>query len=235
MANKANGLPGVEPVQLVASARNSSSIYGTSADLEKIRYVTEHFRQLQGLGSAVFGAFWVFYELALRSQWGPRVWLWFVVFGIGLAFSKSDYLEQYYWRRFGWIEQPKKRELESNGYVAALAFVLALIVLEWLGNRLGCPELWFRTIIFFVFVYDPGWSRERFINPRNVYLLPAILGAIFVYGYPMLHPPDSVHTAFWKELTDLVLPVFLIVVGLFDHILLLRLMPKRVLEDDYDG
>jgi len=232
MTSKAKALPGVETVQQQARTPNSSSEYGTTPNLKKIRYLTEHFRQLQGLDSVVFGAFWAFYELV---PWGPWVFLWFVVLGIGLACSRCDYFEEYYQRRFGWNEPPKNRELESNGHLVSFAVVLALIVLRWLGNKIGCPELWLRTIVLFGFVCDLGWSRQRFVNPRNAYLLPAILAVIFVYTYPTLHPPDSAHTAFWKALTDLVMPVFLIVVGLCDHLLLLRLMPKRISEDDYDG
>jgi len=214
---------------------DSAANPGVAVDTRRIKYVTEHFRQLQGLGLAVFGAFWAIYELVLRAPGSPWGFLWFVVMGIGMAFSGRDYLEQYYQRRFGWIEPPKNSEPESSGYVSVFAFVLALIVLEWLGNKIGSDELWFRTIILFCFIYSLGWTRERFINPRNAYLLPAILVVVFVYGYPTLDPPDSAHIAVWKALTDLVMPAFLIVIGLCDHILLLRLMPKRISEDDYDG
>jgi hypothetical protein len=62
-----------------------------------------------------------------------------------------------------------------------------------------------------------------------------MLAMVWIYAYPMWHTLDGGHAALWRILVDFAMPVFLLVTGLCDHLLLLCLMPKRISEDDYDG
>jgi hypothetical protein len=70
---------------------------------------------------------------------------------------------------------------------------------------------------------------------RKGYLVPIFFGVVFVALYPIFYSINEAQFVFCKTLNAQLLWIGLIAVGLCDHILLLRLMPKRVSEDEHDG
>jgi len=66
---------------------------------------------------------------------------------------------------------------------------------------------------------------------RRGYAIPIFLGAAFLTLYPILSPGTATHLAFWKSMERNVIWLVFVAMGLGDHILLLRLMPKRVADD----
>jgi len=208
-----------------------------AVDAGRIKYVTEHFQQLQGLGTAACEASWSMLELAMDLKL-PAFWKIFAVLMMGgvIWAYRTDYFPRYYRRRFGAIEQkPVPREW---GIVTQfVAFATLLVGLMLLGSVLRFEQ--YRLLLFLlalVLTLGAAWRRsEHSLDLRDMYFLPAMLAVVWIYGYPMWHTPDNGHAAMWKTLCDLAMPVFLVVTGLCDHLLLLRLMPKRISEDDYDG
>jgi hypothetical protein len=203
-------------------------------DHDRLRVVTRYFRELQGLYLVNVGivaaavklfVFWTGPSLV------PKAALAISLAGMVISLA---YLPGYYRTRFGAVEQfsiPKIWNIHSAAY---LAVSVTLLVLE---DRLHAHyDISFTSLCWWwaapggLFLLRPELTRLR----RN-YFVPLFLGAVFVTLYPMWHTLDSGHAALWKILVDLAMPVFLMITGLCDHLLLLRLMPKRVSEDDYDG
>ncbi|MGB6387358.1 MAG: hypothetical protein WBD25_16730 [Terriglobales bacterium] len=109
--------------QLFADARSALSA-------ERIKYVTEHFHELQGLTSVALGTGFLLtdslrYVYPDHSPW--LVLLWLPIF---LAFR---YLPKYYQRRFGWVE-PQATHMTNKQFVFLLLVLLALL---FFGRPIG--------------------------------------------------------------------------------------------------
>jgi hypothetical protein len=168
----------------------------------------------------------------------PGFWMILAILMMGAAIwaYRTDYFPRYYRRRFGAIEQ-KPVPSKWGIFTQLFAFVAVMVAAMWLGSALRFEQLLLLAFSLWLVATLSGiWrSREISVDPRNMYLLPAKLAMVWIYAYPMWHSPDSGHAVLWKILGDLAMPVFLMVTGLCDHLLLVRLMPKRISEDDYDG
>jgi len=216
---------------------NSATDQGVAVDAGRIRYVTEHFQQLQGLGSAALGAGLTTIELATDLQ-SPGFWKIIEVLMMGaLAWAYyTDYFPRYYRRRFGAIER-KPVPSKWGIFTQLFAFIAVIVAVMLFGRALRFEQflLLAFSLSFVLTLLDMLQSREKSADPRNMYLLPAMLAMVWIYAYPMWHTLDSGHAAMWKILVDLAMPVFLMITGLCDHLLLLRLMPKRIALDEEVG
>jgi hypothetical protein len=224
---------------------NSAADPGVAVDAGRIKYVTEHFQQLQGLGTAALGASWTMIELVMDLR-RPDSWLICVALAICAVFTmgavlwayRTDYFDRYYRRRFGAIEPkpvPSRSGVPSKSGIFAALFAFVAVIVAVSALRLEQFLLLAFSLSSVGTLLGMLRSREKSGDPRNMYLLPANLAMVWIYSYPMWHTPDSGHAAVWKILVDFAMPVFFLVTGLCDHLLLLRLMPKRISEDDYDG
>ena len=96
------------------------------------------------------------------------------------------------------------------------------------GNGLLALAVWLTMVCYEVL------ERPQLMALRQAYFLPIFFGVIFVVLYPIYRPMSDAHLVFWRGLNDSLLGASFVVMGLCDHVLLLRLMPKRVKDDD-DG
>ena len=105
--------------------------------LKAIRLVTERYRELQGLRTALFGASLILVFGAVLSM-APRGNLWVMPLAVAallaLAIPGDRVLSRYYSSRFG-------RLVPQPGRTSGLMFVLIVVVLSVMNNAFGVGML----------------------------------------------------------------------------------------------
>jgi len=201
------------------------------ADPARIKYVAENFTGLQGLYMVAFGAA-LLAAAHIRGRWWP---VGFLIIG-GAFLCASIYLRKYYRWRFGWIKgrtDPTWWKKWRSWAWVALVWILPLFTrmfgyAEFQNSSLQFGIEWLALPFFFM-------EKDYLANPRNVYLVPITVGVSGFYLYQVWGPFVGGRVAFWESLDVWVPAIGLILWGVCDHVLLLRLMPKRISEDDHDG
>jgi len=231
-----------------------TAVYANPAlDSERLKYLTKHFYQLQGLTPVPFGV--VFVASPLVSLYGIN-WSWhdltFKVTWTAFVMAAVHYLQKYYRHRFGWIEPPPiPRTLFSeilNRQEAKLLAGLVLVIiggegidrfLDWITavvySRIPA-HLWpfFPVLAWFLymcFAFRRNPQREELYRMYFVYA--CALAWTFVALYPIWHR-NLLHPLLWEFLNHAWIGLSLIVVGLYNHFTLVRLMPKQVAVGDND-
>ena len=219
---------------------------GRTLNPEKLRYVTEHFHELQGLASVLLGAFFLVspMEDLFWINWPLRGWLFLLVFGAEI--TGVHYVRQYYRHRFGSVES---RSPTAKQFAI---FVSGLVVLLLFGRPLGryadsiisrgqstLPNaffpLTFPTLFWFAVLCGNIRHHPQREDVHKMYFLS--LGAFawtLVAIYSLLRP-DIMPLMFWKILNACWLGISLIAMGLYDHMTLVRLLPKRIPEEEGGG
>jgi hypothetical protein len=210
----------------------------TTLEPDRLRLVTRYFRELQGLYFVAFGGFAmvVKMELFLTGQ-SRAIESALAVSLAGMVISLAC-LPGYYRRRFGTVERlpvPNMWSAKPLLFAVYLAVTVTLVVVE---DRVHArhhdisfmPFLWWWAAPGSLFVIRPELTSLR----KN-YFAPLLLGAVFVTLYPIFHAIGAQQAIVWKALNEELVPVSCVVLGLGDHVTLLRLMPKRISEDDHDG
>jgi len=222
----------------------ASADAGCKLNPERLKYVTEHFHELQGLTNIAMGAGFLLF-FSLRDVY-PDPWPWLSILLSVLPLLALYYLPKYYRRRFGWIEP---RSMTNKQFVL---FLMVLLVLLFFGRPIGryadsiladvqsmIPP---HAVTFSPALY---WTLYLCLRSRknphqeDVYRMYFVASGALAWALVALYPiwnPDAIHPALWKFLNDGWFGLSFIALGLYDHLTLVRLMPKRIekLEDDND-
>ena len=190
-------------------------------DLSRMRYVTEHYAQMQGLRLVPLGVPFLA-SGAWRAGWlrglpaadGHGAAYWFCM-GLAVAVAMSFAVRAYYRRRFG-LAQPLPGR---NGVVTLMAFVASFMVLvamqDELHWRVSIPAL-FVAVVFAYLGLVQGRLRQHYLALAGACLIFASLG---ILGVP-LHERDV--------LLDFLIGGGLIAAGIGDHLVLRNtLQPPR--------
>jgi len=218
---------------------------GATLDPQRLRYLTENFSTLQGLNLVALGAISLLTPLApIGDVYGVTIRWWFLLVMAALSVPMR-YIERYYRRRFGWVE-PRN---PSNKQIAI--FFLALVVLFLCRHSLDrfTGDL---TQVIHSMISDPdgriellplvGWivalfasflkRSQRVADPYWIYFLCSGTSACAVVAfYPLWHP-EAAQSLVWRTLNAGSFGFSLMALGLYNHITLVRMLPKRFVEND---
>ena len=226
------------------NARDSADV-GSALNAERLRYVTEHFYQLQGLTLVGLGGALLVPEGFLDIL-PLRGWLRaLTVLVLAAAFIATlRYLPKYYRCRFGWIEP---RSMTNRQFVFLLLGLLALL---FFGRPIGhhadsiiadiqfmipAHPVTFSPAALWLFLLCVSFRKNLCQEElyRMYFMASGALGWALVALYPIWNP-DAMHPALWRLLNAGWLGVSLIALGLYDHLTLVRLMPERIENPEAD-
>jgi hypothetical protein len=221
-------------------------------DHERLRYVTRIYGGQQGLYTALLGVTLLFVELedAWKAEglWG---FLDFLVAMAGLWFYLAAYqrwIPKYYEKRFGHVEPREPSAKQSAIFVGVIVALLFFgrsfahridPVISSFGDRLHvmisdpahqinlCPSFFWTGL----FVINLGRKLQNIERQNLSFLLCGTLGFSSVVLIAMWHP-DARQAGLWRALNAGGIGLSFIVLGLYDHITLVRMLPKRVEEGD---
>jgi len=213
----------------------------------RLRYVTENFKSLQGLTWVVLGS--EFLLLKIEDVVGELLPSWLLLLAEGVILAALMYVPKYYQTRFGSVEP----RTPSNKH--AVLFLLVLLALGWFGHPLGryldsaIPQA---SSQIHLMISDPDhranllpvffWTvmlcvrlsrRSRFASPLDVaFDLACLLSWTFALVFYPLRHPDITKLTSWKVLNAGWFGISLILSGLYDHLALIALRPRRLGERD---
>ncbi len=199
-------------------------------DLARIRYVTEHYRDLQGLSQLPFSLWflaWAGYDLGWvrPSGWLANEYLLFPA-SWAVTMVLMWQISRLYERAFGWIapeRQPKRKASRRASYVFAAAFMAPIA----LKNALpGMSTIGLLGAVLSLYVWLDQGRREA----RHYLVLGILLTAMSLA--PLLdgtfYPSATARDAAIK----LVAAAGVLVVGTIDHLTLVRTLgPVRQEEE----
>jgi hypothetical protein len=223
---------------------------GVSVDHERLRYVTGLLGSQKGLNTALFGAFYFFISIDRISGWSS-VWSSGLALLVALAFflaAHQRWVPRYYERRFGFV-QPQEPSAWWFGLLL-LTIVLLLFIgqplahyldpkvagfVDWMHLKisdpvhqidLSAPFLWIAVSLSGLRWHIRSWER-----PQLSFLLCGLVAFSLIAAYGIWHP-DARQVWFWKVLNAGGFGLSLMAMGLYDHVVLIRALPKRVGEGD---
>lgn len=218
-------------------------------DRERLRYVTRLLGTQQGLSTALFGLYLFFadggdiYGGPLRGWWPTLARLSAIAI---YAIAVKQWIPRYYQNRFGFVEAQ-----ESGGKWFGL-LLLAIVVLIFIGQPLGhyldliasrvhttisdprgrvdlfAPFLWIALFL--------GNLRWRLRSWERTQLCFLFIGTV-IFSFVAVCPiwlPEVQQAGLWKVLNAGGLGLSLTAMGLYDHIVLVRTLPKGIAEGDDD-
>ena len=219
-------------------------------DQTRLRYVTEHFHRLQGLTSVALGAMFLLLRLVQLDAYSLPSWfVWLVAGSLGLA---QLFLPRYYQWRFGQVEakSPTNRQV-------LIAFLIFLVLI-FFGRPVQAFMGWTATTVgnhIHLVISDPAHRvnlyplffgslalcaslarRPQRIDCRTAYFLSAGLLVWAVAALYQIGHPDIARLMIWRALTTGWgwYGITFMAWGLYNHITLALLLPKRVGEDEHE-
>jgi hypothetical protein len=122
-------------------------------------------------------------------------------------------------------------------FIAAAAYFLFWTIIDLAGHAFpGLLDLmplfvWSVAFCFSLWLLR-SMDRQKLHHVLLTFLV--VIAIAFITFYPLWLLLDARQFLFWKTLNAGSLGLGFIVLGLYDHIMLLRMMPKRIAEDDHD-
>ncbi len=218
-----------------------SAVRGNAApDLERVRFVTKNYEQLQGLKMLPFSPMYL--ALAV-SLWSQSLWVSFLAVLLMLStLWVQPVISRYYARKFGRVE-PRPRMSQRALTISLTAILMVFVVLVALDNTEYVDASgYLDAFLQFVFIQQ---------LPVNVPLLAGVALYLIVFGLYRRELRFRMHyLVLWVlavgasflpllgVLTDPMVLFFgfsgliMTVGGVFDHLLLVRTMKPLPEEDD---
>jgi len=200
-------------------------------DLVRIRFVTRHFYDLQGLQRVLLGLLCLVFGLATPSPIGLAL---IAVFGIP-AIWLSRRARSYYSSEFGEVERQAVNPLSPCGQRVVVALALALVA-AWLAlafylqNHVIQSPAPSPVVIGRCGLLIPGavsigiWWRRGSCRWQAHYLVFGLLCLSLAAPVDALRPIQLMVSR--REGVWLLLGAFHLVTGLFDHLVLVRTMTR---------
>jgi len=208
-------------------------------DLDRLRLVTEHFGSLQGLRLVVFG---VFQLMLMDVWWAIEGWsytasLIATPIMIAALIAACVYIPKYYRSRFGVVGQHAAPVGRSShpilGRVLPASILAVVILTDCFGYGIRPKGIRVGLLVFFAtWLLQSSLIHPRLAALRRVYVVPMFVLAVLLTLYPLTHSLNDLQLDRWRAINRSLIGVTLIVIGLGDHILLCRLLPKPP-EDDH--
>jgi hypothetical protein len=219
-------------------------------DRERLTYITRTLGGQQGVYTVWLGAMLLLPELG--GLWKvPGGWLAGLSrFAVLAAFimAYKRWIPRYYRRRFGHVEA---QEISARQFVILLSALVALFFFGQPVARYLSPIASSSLDRVHLMISDPGhqvnlgpsflwvalffsslrWRVSRAENQWLCFLLGGTLAFISIALFPIWHPSAG-RLVLWRVLNAGGLGLSFIASGLYHHITLLRMLPKRVAEGD---
>jgi hypothetical protein len=190
------------------------------------------------LNAATVAAYLLLLDLARLSGKGYSrpIFDVLLIAGFVAVFASVKYAPRYYRWRFGFIEErvaPPDWSLKSVLGILVWVWVFSVAVVGGGFSHLEPKGIDLEPLILLtaLLVYM-SLSRPTLMSVRLPYLIPALLAVAGVTLFPLWYIADHSQLVLWSGLNRGLIPFFIFVMGLGDHIMLLRLMPKRVALDE---
>ena len=221
-----------------------------AADNDRLMYVTRLLGSQQGLNTALAGTVVLLANPDEVWHWLNGWWrlfaglAWLALLVGSLRISYVDWIPKYYERRFGSV-QAARAPVSRRNAIFSIA-LLALLFIGWpiahyldpmarLHTAISDParqiNLW--PSVFWVLLlcgslrsHMSGAERQRLY-----FVLIGIIGFVSIVSYAIWYP-EVKQLELWKILNAGGLGLSLIALGLYDHTVLVRALPKRVAERD---
>ena len=236
------------PSQVIVEQQTESPAnYEVPVDHDRLRYVTSLLGSQQGLNTALLGTLLFFLNTREilgwpGGWWGVLVWVAGIV---GLRIYSAAYqrwVPDYYQRRFGSVQAAPK-PWSRRGAISFLV-ILALLFIGWptayylglfgrLHRMISDParqiDLLPSILWMLLLCRSLRWRMSGIERQRLYFQLVGMVGFASIVTYAIWNP-DAKQLVWWKVLNAGGLGLSLITVGLYDHISLVLLLPKRVEE-----
>jgi hypothetical protein len=216
---------------------------GNNLDPERLRFITQSFTWPRGLYFVAYGAWfgaWQFGAVYWKESEGSwREALWFLTSSAVPFFVSIIWIPRYYMRRFG-LFRPKpgpipspwsKKRMLALVLIILGVYFLTTIVEHLTQTRVDLVRLLSPFVLLGYVLLDP-WRKLRSMMEMTVFALWAIILALF--ALLPLWAPDTVPTQLWKAFLAALTGIGCVTIGLYDHITLTRLLPKRVEQGDHE-
>jgi hypothetical protein len=201
-------------------------------DLQRVRYITQNYRELQGLKSVPFSLLFLLWG-AFDAGWlkvpawlvdSPLVLL-LILGSIGLAIALTKAIEGYYERRFGRIEPDPERTRRKRRWALISMFSWFIVIVLHEAFQLPLSVFLLTTGAFWViymFLYD--WPNRRFMM-HHITAMLLFIGISLLLSLGVIEQDNS---------TPLLVAtgLILLIIDIIDHVLLVRTL-KPVPEDSY--
>lgn len=221
-------------------------------DRERLTYVTRLLGAQQGLRSILLGTllFWAGANTIWHWHWASG-WVGGITSLAGIVvFARAwqRWIPRYYEKRFGHVERP---EMSGKHFGIFLLVLLGLAVFgqpianyfepwvsTFLGNvhllisdpanqvNLSAPSLWIA-----MFASSLLWPPKGVGRRRLCFEFASLVGFASIALFPTWHP-NAEKLGLWKVLNAGGFGLSLIAMGLYDHMVLVLALPKRVAEGD---
>lgn len=209
-------------------------------DLERVRYVTENYEDLQGLARVPVGllvlAVWGFFLISnfeISSKFVADVVITLSLLIGGVMILLFFRIKGYYRRRYGRVRVIpnvfKKRRVYS-GVIALVVSLLASYLALWMGVMENLDPFPFILLGLGIMEVIDRWPERRF-RPHHfvVGVLMALSGLIL---WLLVLSDRQYPDALVLHLLTALFVLSLVVGGILDHLLLVRTMKSLPEEDD---
>ena len=227
----------------------------TILDQERLKYVTRLLSSPPGLNTALLGTLtflvnaWETLPLhSLSGWWSALAGLaWVASMWALLRVLMTDGIAEYYQQRFGSVQSAPKRASKWSalfGLALLLAFPVVLFI-GWAGyldpvifhlhRMISDParqiNLWPSVYWAALLCGSLRWHMSGIERQSMFFMLVGMIGFASIVSYATFHPEAKQHDL-WKLLNSGGFGLSFIALGLYDHITLVLLLPKRVAEGD---
>lgn len=223
-----------------------------TVDHGRLQYVTRLLGSQQGLNTALFGAYlfrWNVGEiLHWPSGWGKFLgWLAAVAAMRIFFLANQRWIPEYYEKRFGSVKRGPWSKWDApffSGFVVLLvigwpiAHILDPVASGFAGRvhvMMSDPgrqiNLWPTVFWMAMLCSSLRWHKTS-IERQGLYFDLVGLASFSSIAFYAIWHPDAKQLFLWKVLNAGGIGLSFIAMGLYDHIRLILLLPKRVAEDD---
>ncbi len=214
---------------------------------ERLGYVTRLLGSPPGLNTALLGALLFLVNAEESLHWLNGWWrllavlAWLALLVGGWRIYLADWIPEYYKQRFGSVKAARKPASKWSAVFFLVLLVLLLIaqyfdpVASRLHLMISDParqiNLWPSAFWVMLLCSSVRWHMSSIERQKLYFILLGMIGFASIVSYAIWHP-DAKQLGLWKLLNAGGLGLSLVALGLYDYIVLVRALPKKVAEGD---